>query len=233
MAQMTAQKRKILFFDANNGSSGPMDKDLINAGYVPLHANSEMRALNLARRERPAAIFIYLDSCGATGLQTCRRIKSNYSNNDTVLILISSNENESAIVRGFQFGADEYLPRLHGSREVIARLAAIEKRNQMNSGRTVKIKDLEIDLYEQKVYKSGRPIRLTYIQYKLLCLLIGHHDKIFSREEILEKVWGNHNAVTNRTIDVHIKRLREKLGEVKYPSKYIDTIHGTGYQFLH
>lgn len=232
MTTMNTNKHKILFYDSNNGNSGPMDKHLINAGYLPLHANNEARALKLARRERPTAIFIYLDSCGNSGFQTCKKLKSDNESDNAVLFLISSEDSEAEIVRAFQSGADDFLPRLHGPRELLARLKAIERRtNAIESGK-VKVKDIEIDLYEQKVRKSGKPLQLTYTQFKLLCLLVSQKDKIITREEILNKVWENNHSVASRTVDVHIKRLREKLGEVKYPSQYIETIHGAGYQFL-
>ena len=79
--------------------------------------------------------------------------------------------------------------------------------------------------------KSGKLIDLTYTQFKLLYLLAAKRDYIFTRNEILEKVWGENAYVTDRTVDVHVKRLREKLGEDRLPSKYIQTIHGLGYRF--
>ena len=232
MAQLMINRHKILFYNSGNGNSGPMDEQLINAGYLPIHASNEARALKLARKERPTAIFIYLDSCGDSGFQTCRKIKSDQGTNGSVLFVISSDYKETEIVRAFQSGADDFLPLLHGPRELIARLRAISRLTHADEGRKIKAKDIEIDFLEQKVLKAGRLIQLTYIQFKLLCLLAIHRDKIFSREEILDKVWKNHDPVSSRTVDVHIKRLREKLGEVKYPSQYIETIHGAGYQFM-
>jgi DNA-binding response OmpR family regulator len=97
--------------------------------------------------------------------------------------------------------------------------------------RNIKIKDIEINIDTHEVFKSGTPLDLTYTQFRLLYLLVTHRDTIFSRDEILEKVWGENVYVTDRTVDVHVKRLREKLGEKMQPSRYIQTIHGLGYRF--
>jgi DNA-binding response OmpR family regulator len=100
-----------------------------------------------------------------------------------------------------------------------------------NSPRNIKIKDIEINIETHEVLKGGKQLDLTYTQFRLLYLLVTHCDTIFSRDEILEKVWGENVHVTDRTVDVHVKRLREKLGEKTQPSRYIQTIHGLGYRF--
>jgi len=225
-------QNKILFYNADNGDSGPMDDHLIRAGYKPLHANNEAKVLKLARTEQPVAILIYLDSCGSSGLQTCKKLRTDERSSNAILFMISSHDGEVEIVQAFQNGADDFLPRLHGPRELLARLTAMQRRTNGKESHIIKIRDLEIDLNEQKVRQSGRLVQLTYIQFKLLCLLISHRYKIFSRGEIQKKIWGNSRTISYRTIDVHIKRLRENLGEVKYPSQYIETIHGVGYQFV-
>jgi DNA-binding response OmpR family regulator len=97
--------------------------------------------------------------------------------------------------------------------------------------RNIKIKDIEINVDTHEVFKAGTPLDLTYTQFRLLYLLATHRETIFSRDEILEKVWGENVYVTDRTVDVHVKRLREKLGEKMQPSRYIQTIHGLGYRF--
>ena len=94
------------------------------------------------------------------------------------------------------------------------------------------VKDISIDLDTHEVRKENKLIDMTYTQFKLLYLLASRRDYVFSRDEILNKVWGENAYVTNRTVDVHVKRLREKLGEQNKKSKYIQTIHGLGYRFV-
>ena len=128
-------------------------------------------------------------------------------------------------------GADDFIDYPFGMREMLARVKALYRRIRLDRNQ-IKVRDIEIDLDEHRVKKAGLPIDLTYIQFKLLYLLASRRENVFSRQEILERVWGHKIYVTNRTVDVHIKRLREKLGEAKYPSKYIETIHGVGYRFM-
>ena len=135
------------------------------------------------------------------------------------------------MIRGLESGADDFINSNDSIRQIIARIKALSRRLMVVHNR-IKIKDIEIDLDEHKVRKDGTPIDLTYIQFKLLYLLASRREDVFSRQEILDKVWGNGVYVTNRTVDVHIKRLREKLGEIQYPSNYIQTIHGVGYRFI-
>ncbi|MEE9168598.1 MAG: response regulator transcription factor, partial [bacterium] len=147
------------------------------------------------------------------------------------IILCCDDAHESDIIRGFELGADEVFDANVSARELVARTQALSRRLQIAKN-LIKIRDLEIDLDAHRVRKDGNTIDLTYIQFKLLYLLASRRDSIFSRSEILERVWGKKVYVTNRTVDVHIKRLREKLGEIRYPSQYIQTIHGVGYRFM-
>lgn len=182
--------------------------------------------------EKPQAIFIDIDDFGDDGFELCRKLKDNFDTRKSAIILYSEEADENNIVKGLETGADDFLSNRFTHRELAARIKAIIRRVEAGSSKKIKVKDIEIDLDEHKVKKSGKPIDLTYIQFKLLYLLASRRDNVFSRKEILERVWGRKVYVTNRTVDVHIKRLREKLGEYKYPSQYIETIHGTGYRFL-
>lgn len=223
------EKGKILIFDSQNTN---LDQLFIQEGYSSVHADGFENATELAIEEKPVAILIDLDSCGADGWEVCRRLKRNYDTQKFPLVFVSSQGNENDIVKGFEMGGDDFVTKPFGSREMVARIKAIIRRIDNNDSKRLKVRDIEIDLDEHKVKKAGKPIDLTYIQFKLLYLLASRRDNVFTRREILERVWGKKVYVTNRTVDVHIKRLREKLGEYKYPSQYIETIHGTGYRFL-
>lgn len=183
-------------------------------------------------RERPSVIVIDLDEYGENAWSTCLELKDDIGTRKTGIILISSNNDDNLKIKGFEMGADDFVIKPYNKRELAARIKAISKRVSTPESKRIKVKDIEIILDEHRVSKAGKPIDLTYIQFKLLYLLASRRMNVFSRKEILEKVWGKKVYVTNRTVDVHIKRLREKLGEYKYPSQYIETIHGTGYRFL-
>jgi len=217
-----------------NGSLNTVQLEhlLEGEGYVLQCSENLESVQDLALEDKPAVLIIDLDEFGDRVWSICMDIKDDLATRKTALILISSSTDENLRVKGLESGADDILAKPVGARELAARIKAIGRRLTINDAKKIRVKDIEIDLDEHRVKKAGKPIDLTYIQFKLLYLLASRRNNVFSRKEILERVWGKKVYVTNRTVDVHIKRLREKLGEYKYPSQYIETIHGTGYRFL-
>ncbi len=226
------EKGKVLIVEQQNGSPSSISRLLEEEGYNVISVDDTESVYDLTVNEKPDIVMLDMDSLDLAGWEICRKLKDDYEARRSVVIMVSSKEDEDSIVRGFESGADDFITRPFGRKEFTARIRAIIRRIEKNQSKKIKVKDIEIDLDEHKVKKAGKPIDLTYIQFKLLYLLASRRENVFSRKEILEKVWGRKVYVTNRTVDVHIKRLREKLGEYKYPSQYIETIHGTGYRFL-
>jgi DNA-binding response OmpR family regulator len=226
-------KNNIVLFDRSLMNGGKvLDEILDREGFHAVHYEHIGSALEITMREKPAVVVIDMDEFGEDTWSTCLELKDDIGTRRTGIILLSSNNDDMLRIKGFEMGADDFLTKPFNKRELAARIKAIYRRLAANEGKKIKVKDIEINLDEHRVSKAGKPIDLTYIQFKLLYLLASRRMNVFSRKEILEKVWGKKVYVTNRTVDVHIKRLREKLGEYKYPSQYIETIHGTGYRFL-
>ena len=225
-------KGKVLIIESRNGSPDSISKILEDEGYATTSIEDLNKVYELTVSEKPNVIVLDIDAHTLDGWDLCKRLKEDYDTRKSALIILSSKNEEENVVRAFESGADDFISKPFGKKEIIARLKAIIRRIERNETKKIKVKDIEIDLDEHKVKKAGKTIDLTYIQFKLLYLLASRRENVFSRKEILEKVWGRKVYVTNRTVDVHIKRLREKLGEYKYPSQYIETIHGTGYRFL-
>jgi DNA-binding response OmpR family regulator len=223
-------EEKILVALPNNPRRREISKRLRQAGYTVLYKRSGQEILDFVQTELPFIILMDTDLPGVSGWQVCEQLKKDYLTRKVGVMLYSETKNPEDIVRGLEIGADDFVEGSDSVEEITARVKALGRRLQIARNR-IKVKDLEIDLDEHQVRKAGKPIELTYIQFKLLYLLASRRENVFSRQEILEKVWGNKVYVTNRTVDVHIKRLREKLGESRYPSKYIQTIHGVGYRF--
>ena len=226
------EKGRVLLFDGNLNGYASLEHLLESEGYTLQHLDMIENVQEAVLRERPAAIIIDLDDYEDAGWQACSDLKEDMVTRNAALLLLSSNDDENRRIRGLEIGADDFIRKPFSVREIVARLKAITRRIIANDDKKIHVKDIEIDLGEHRVRKAGKPIDLTYIQFKLLYLLASRRNNVFSRKEILEKVWGKKVFVTSRTVDVHIKRLREKLGEYKYPSQYIETIHGTGYRFL-
>ncbi len=229
---MELNENKLMLFDKAAAGEDELFARLRQEGFELVHTDSLEEATEKIRAESPAGVLINVDTFGSDTWSVVRQLKEDVDTRRIALILYSAYDDEANIVRGFEEGADDYIVRPTPSRATVARIKGIVRRVRELGSRRIKVKDLEIDLDEHRVYKAGKPIDLTYTQFKLLYLLASHRENVFTRQEILERVWGKKVYVTSRTVDVHIKRLREKLGEQKYPSKYIETIHGTGYRFV-
>ena len=167
-----------------------------------------------------------------SGLDICRRIRGTDNLKDILVIMVTAKGEEVDRVVGFEVGADDYVVKPYSVRELLLRVGGMLKRsskeNQSNDKDLVEYEDLKIDNNKHKVYLSDEKISLTSKEFKLLKHLLLKADKVQSRDNLLEKVWGYNNDVTTRTVDTHIKRLRSKIG--KYGDK-IETIRGEGYLF--
>ncbi len=225
-------KGTIQYFGNGSLNTVQLEHLLEGEGYMLQCSENLDGVQDFSQEDKPAVLIIDLDEFGDRVWSICMDMKDDLATRKTALILISSSTDENLRVKGLESGADDILTKPVGARELAARIKAIGRRLTINDMKKIRVKDIEIDLDEHRVKKSGKPIDLTYIQFKLLYLLASRRNNVFSRKEILDRVWGKKVYVTNRTVDVHIKRLREKLGENKYPSQYIETIHGTGYRFL-
>jgi two-component system phosphate regulon response regulator PhoB len=226
------EKGIIQIFGNGASTSTQLEHLLESEGYVMQQTLNLDGLQEAVLRDKPSAVVIDLDEFGDRTWSACQELKDDVTTRKAALILLSSNDDENLRIKGLESGADDFIAKPYSPRELLARLKAIGRRIMSGDAKKIRVKDIEIDLDEHRVRKAGKPIDLTYIQFKLLYLLASRRNNVFSRKEILEKVWGKKVYVTNRTVDVHIKRLREKLGEYKYPSQYIETIHGTGYRFL-
>ena len=167
-----------------------------------------------------------------SGLDICRHIRATDNLKDILVIMVTAKGEEVDRVVGFEVGADDYVVKPYSVRELLLRVGGMLKRsskeNQSNDKDLVEFEDLKIDNNKHKVYLSDEKISLTSKEFKLLKHLLLKADKVQSRDNLLEKVWGYNNDVTTRTVDTHIKRLRSKIG--KYGDK-IETIRGEGYLF--
>ncbi|WP_457638719.1 response regulator [Persephonella sp.] len=186
-------------------------------------------ALNHLKHHRPDIILLDIMLPDVDGLEFCKMVKSDPETEGIPIIMITAKSTEIDKIVGLELGADDYITKPFSIREVVARIRAILRRTRKTSSHSViKLEGLEIlpDRFEVKV--DGVSVNLTSKEFKLLMLLIKSAGKVLSREEILSYVWKNELEVYDRTVDVHIKKLRDKLG--KY-GRYIHTVRGTGYSW--
>ncbi|HDL18755.1 MAG TPA: response regulator [Bacteroidetes bacterium] len=224
-------ERNILIALPENKNRRTISKRLRQDGYSVIYKRSGQDVLDYVQQEIPLIIIMGADLPKVSGWEVCKQLKLDRLTKKIGVVLYADERDDNEVILGLEMGADEFITADESIREIIARINALSRRIIIANNH-IKVKDIEIDLDEHRVRKDGAPIDLTYIQFKLLYLLASRREDIFSRQEILERVWGKRVYVTNRTVDVHIKRLREKLGEFQYPSEYIQTIHGKGYRFI-
>ena len=204
-----------------------------NEGYKVVKALDGKEAIKFLEDDDSISLVILdLMLPDMSGLDICRRIRATDNLKDILVIMVTAKGEEVDRVVGFEVGADDYVVKPYSVRELLLRVGGILKRSskekQSNDKDLVEYEDLKIDNNKHKVYLSDEKISLTSKEFKLLKHLLLKADKVQSRDNLLEKVWGYNNNVTTRTVDTHIKRLRSKIG--KYGDK-IETIRGEGYLF--
>jgi two-component system alkaline phosphatase synthesis response regulator PhoP len=226
---MTTQKQKILIVDDERDILELLEYNLVKEGYEVLKASDGEEALDLVKNNPVDLILLDIMMPKLDGIETCRRLREMPEGKKTYIVFLTAREEEYSEVAGFDAGGDDYIPKPIKPRVLLSRLKALFRRGQEHSSnpeQRLKILDLEILRDEYLVYKNAKAISLPKKEFELLFFLASKPGKVFPRETLLEKIWGTDVLVVDRTIDVHIRKLREKLGE-----DYIQTIRGVGYKF--
>ena len=204
-----------------------------NEGYKVSKAINGEKALKLLEENNSIGLVVLdLMLPDISGLDICRHIRSSDNLKDILVIMVTAKGEEVDRVVGFEIGADDYVVKPYSVRELMLRVGGLLKRSSKKkdeSNDEVQIyENLKIDTNKHKVYLAEKKISLTSKEFKLLKHLLSKADKVQTRDNLLEKVWGYDNDVTTRTVDTHVKRLRSKIG--KYGDR-IETIRGEGYLF--
>ena len=166
-----------------------------------------------------------------SGLDLCRKLKANQSTNSIPIIILTAKDDEVDKVVGFELGADDYVTKPFSVRELILRIKAILKRKVQKPEVTEverEFGELRIDSDSHEVFVNDEEVSLTALEFRLLKQLVDRRGRVQTRDQLLSDVWGYSADITTRTVDTHIKRLREKLGPI---GKYVQTIRGVGYKF--
>ena len=226
-------KQKILLVEDEPDLLQTLAFNFENEGYKVAKALDGKEAMKFLEDDDSISLVILdLMLPDMSGLDICRHIRAADNLKDILVIMVTAKGEEVDRVVGFEVGADDYVVKPYSVRELLLRVGGMLKRSskekQSNDKDLVEYEDLKIDNNKHKVYLSDEKISLTLKEFKLLKHLLLKADKVQSRDNLLEKVWGYNNDVTTRTVDTHIKRLRSKIG--KYGDK-IETIRGEGYLF--
>jgi two-component system alkaline phosphatase synthesis response regulator PhoP len=206
-----------------------MEYNLKKEGYQVLQAKNGKEAVDIARKEFPHLVILDIMMPIMDGIEACRVMREIPELQNTIITFLSARNEEYSQLAGFDVGADDYITKPIKPRIMLSRVKALLRRLNGSTGTStpvVQIGNLKIDRESYLVYKDDESIVLPRKEFELLALLTSKPGKVFTREDILSRVWGSDIVVGDRTIDVHIRKIREKLGDDS-----IKTIKGIGYKF--
>jgi len=223
---------EILIIEDERDIAEAVEYNLKREGFKVAKAYDGINGLRLAEEKIPALILLDLMLPGIDGLEVCRKLKKNAKTQNIPIIMLTAKGEETDKVVGLELGAEDYITKPFGVKELVARVKTVLRRSgvKTETPRTIiKYKDLEVDPERHEVRSGGRSIELTAKEFQLLYYLAQNEGKAFSRDRLLDSVWGIEVAIETRTVDVHMRRLREKLGKA---GKHLVTLRGVGYKFV-
>lgn len=221
---------KILVVDDEPDILEFIQYNLVREGFEVLTATDGSEGLKIAEREKPDLIVLDIMMPKMDGVELCRNLRSKRQFDQTLIAFLTAREEDYSQIAALDVGGDDYITKPIRPRVFVSRIKALLRRldraPEENEGEIIRIGDFIIDREKVLVKKEDETIELAKKEFELLNLLVSKPGKVFNREEIFRKVWGTDVIVGNRTIDVHIRKLREKIGD-----HYIKTIKGIGYKF--
>ncbi|MFA4843641.1 MAG: response regulator [Candidatus Margulisiibacteriota bacterium] len=222
---------EILIIEDERDIVETLEYNLKKEGYRVAKAYDGISGLKMAESKIPSLILLDLMLPGLSGLDICRKLKKDDRTAGIPIIMLTAKGTETDKVVGLEVGADDYLTKPFSIKELIARIKVILRRYEKKPAAAsvaLKLKDLEIDTERHEVKANGKLVELTAKEFQLLFYLASNPGHVYSREQLLDTVWGIEVAIETRTVDVHVRRLREKLGRA---GKHIVTLRGVGYKF--
>ncbi len=200
-------------------------------GYNCLQAGDAMTAHTIIMDNRPDLILLDWMMPGISGIELSRRLRRENSTKQIPIIMITAKGEEGNKVEGLETGADDYVTKPFSTKELMARIKALLRRSSEESGQQmINYDGLRLDQDAHRISANNQEVKLGPTEYKLLQFFMCHPDRAYSREQLLDLVWGGNVYIDDRTVDVHIRRLRKALTDFGY-DKYIQTVRGTGYRF--
>jgi two-component system alkaline phosphatase synthesis response regulator PhoP len=225
----TSTKHKILIVDDEPDILELIEYNLKKEGYQVYSASNGQEGVNEAKKVLPDLIILDIMMPKMDGIEACRIMRTMPEFKNTFMVFLTARSEEYSEIAGFNVGADDYIAKPIKPRALVSRINAILRRNSSPeevSDNKLEVSDLVIDREAYLVFQNGNKVVLAKKEFELLYLLASKPGKVYTRENILKNIWEDSVVVTNRTIDVHIRKLREKLGE-----QYVATVKGVGYKF--
>ncbi len=212
--------------------AGLVEHHLRAAGYAPRIFPTPAQLIPEAERQRPALFLLDIMVPGGDGLDVCRRLRANVQLSTIPIIFMTARASENDRVLGLEMGADDYVTKPFAPRELIARVKAVLRRFERPSGpQSIEFEEVLIDAVAMQLKVRGELTTTTATEFRLLDYLARHPGRVFSRDHLLDAVWGDARFVTPRSVDVYVRRIREKIEVDPENPRYLKTVRGAGYRF--
>ncbi len=230
-----AQGELVLVVDDEEDIRRLLTFNLGESGFVVDAAEAGEQALERAAKQRPAVVVLDIMLPDISGMEVCRRLRATPDLSDVAILMLTARSDEYDRILGFEVGADDYVVKPFSVREVVMRVRGLATRAKerrlaraaFDEGKRLTWRGLEIDPTRHRVLADGAELTLRPLEYKLLAIFVEHPGRVFSRTELLREVWDISAEVNTRTVDTHVRRLRERLATY---SEAIETVHGFGYR---
>lgn len=228
-------QKKILVVDDEKDIVELISYNLEREGFVVVGAYDGRKAWERVKNEKPALVVLDLMIPEISGLEVCRLIRRYPETSAIPIIMLTAKSDPVDKILGLEIGADDYIAKPFHVRELVARVRAVLRRSEQRRDddlpETFDFMGLHVDLGSHRVMVNGKPVELSSREFRLLQFFIGHPGRVYSREQLLDRVWGDEAFVEPRTVDVHISRLRGAIEPDKENPQYILTVRGIGYKF--
>lgn len=225
--------RKIVVVEDEAELAALISYNLIRAGFEVVVIEGGADTLQRIQNAQPELVILDVMLPGADGFELCRRIRQIPAIARVPVIFLTARAGEVDRVLGLELGGDDYMTKPFSPRELVARVKAHLRRQETDAAppKSMELGPFRLDRAARRIFQGERELELTSTEYKLLEFFLGHTGTAWSREQLLKEVWGQQHYVTARTVDVHIRRLREQIEEKPDEPRYLVTVRGFGYRF--
>ena len=224
-------KQTIILLEDDPDIANLVRHHLQQSGFSVLVATSGAQVLPLARENPPALFLLDIMVPGGNGFDVCRQIRSTHELAKVPVIFLTAKTSEADRVRGLDIGADDYISKPFSTRELLARVRAVLRRFEIPVSTSISTPDFQLDSDSVTLTVRGKPVQTTATEFRLLQFLGSHPGRVFTRDQVLDAVWRDLAFVTPRSVDVYIRRLREKIEQDPENPRYLRTVRGAGYKF--
>jgi phosphate regulon transcriptional regulator PhoB len=224
-------KSKVLVVDDEPDVRELLSFNLKGAGFDVIEAENGEQALKKSKLDLPQVIVLDLMLPEVDGIEVCKQLKRDAATSSIPIIMLTAKASELDRILGFELGADDYLTKPFSPRELVLRVKSLLRRRETSQEKAdvMTLGDMVVDIPRHQVTIKNKKIDLTATEFKLICLLMQRKGRVQSREQLLKDVWEYDTMIDTRTVDTHMRRLREKLGMA---AKYLDTVRGVGYRVV-